>query len=121
MRLLLDENFPLALERRLRDKGYTAEHLITLGLRATLDSELSLRLQREADLVLLTQDAEFLELPIRLAGKVVVSRVSQARPIEERLAIWLTALEPFLRDLPPQSLFELTNGGDVVAWDVVDA
>ncbi len=46
MRLLLDENLPLALERRLREKGYEAEHLITLGHRGVRDSELSSRLQR---------------------------------------------------------------------------
>jgi hypothetical protein len=33
LRLLLDENFPLALERRLRANWFTAEHLITLGQR----------------------------------------------------------------------------------------
>jgi Domain of unknown function (DUF5615) len=35
MRVLLDENFPLALLRRLRDKGHYAEHIILLGLRGS--------------------------------------------------------------------------------------
>jgi hypothetical protein len=36
--------------------------------------------------VLLTQ--EFLDLDVRIVGKVIVSHVSQARPLTERLAIW---------------------------------
>lgn len=33
MRILLDENFPLQLSRRLGGAGYEAEHIIALGLR----------------------------------------------------------------------------------------
>ena len=48
MRLLLDENFPLALYRRLRDSGQDVEHVITLGQRGIGDDALRSRLAREA-------------------------------------------------------------------------
>ncbi len=31
MRILLDENFPLQLYRRLKEAGYDVEHIIALG------------------------------------------------------------------------------------------
>jgi hypothetical protein len=31
VRIFLDENFPLGLERRLKKDGYDAEHVITIG------------------------------------------------------------------------------------------
>src|SRR5947207_582819 len=31
VRIFLDENFPLGLERRLKNDGYEAEHVITIG------------------------------------------------------------------------------------------
>ena len=34
MRVLLDENFPLPLCKRLRAEGFEVEHIIELGLRA---------------------------------------------------------------------------------------
>ncbi|MGO9453030.1 MAG: DUF5615 family PIN-like protein [Candidatus Binataceae bacterium] len=33
MKILLDENFPLALLRRLREEGHHVDHIILLGLR----------------------------------------------------------------------------------------
>lgn len=33
MKILLDENFPLALTRKLREDGQEVEHIILLGLR----------------------------------------------------------------------------------------
>jgi hypothetical protein len=45
LRFLLDENFPLALLRRLRESGYDAEHLITLGQRGLPDAAIQERLE----------------------------------------------------------------------------
>ena len=47
MRILLDENFPLALVRKLRDEGRDAEHIIALGLRGSPDSRILERLNSE--------------------------------------------------------------------------
>jgi hypothetical protein len=46
VRLLLDENFPLALERRMLEEGFDVEHVITLGRRGMPDRELFARLPR---------------------------------------------------------------------------
>jgi hypothetical protein len=40
VKVLLDENFPLPLYRRLREKGYDAEHVIVLGQRGMPDAAL---------------------------------------------------------------------------------
>jgi predicted nuclease of predicted toxin-antitoxin system len=37
MRILLDENFPLALVLRLEEEGYDADHIILLGIRGAAD------------------------------------------------------------------------------------
>lgn len=37
MRILLDENFPLPLLRKLRDHGYDAEHIVMLAQRGLPD------------------------------------------------------------------------------------
>jgi predicted nuclease of predicted toxin-antitoxin system len=60
MKILLDENFPLALVPRLREAGYEVEHVILLGLRGQPDSAIIKLLESEARL-LLRQDQEFLE------------------------------------------------------------
>jgi hypothetical protein len=121
VRLLLDENFPLALERRMLEEGFDVEHVITLGRRGMLDRELFARLRGEPHLVLLTQDTEFLDPPPGVVGKIVVSRVSQGRPLRERVAVWAESLGRFLRDPPPQLVFELDDGGDLVPWTIVGA
>ena len=59
MRILLDENFPLALVRRLRDEGHDAEHIILLGLRGSPDSRILKRLNSE-EVLFLTHDLESL-------------------------------------------------------------
>ena len=95
MRFLLDENFPLALLRRLRESGYDAEHLITLGQRGLPDSAIRQRLEREADLVLMTQDGDFEDLAFPCLGIVIVSHVRQGLGISERVAV--CGCEPWLR------------------------
>ncbi len=62
MRILLDENFPIPLHRRLLADGHEAEHIITLGQRGISDVEIRRRLAAEGDLLFLTQDTEFAEL-----------------------------------------------------------
>ncbi len=51
MRILLDENFPLALLRSLQEEGYEVDHNIVLGLRGAPDREIVDRLNSE-DLLL---------------------------------------------------------------------
>ena len=63
MRLLLDENIPVQLFRRLNDAGYPVEHIIVSGRRGLADSAIRARLTVEDDLVFLTQDTECLDLP----------------------------------------------------------
>lgn len=67
MKILLDENFPLPLYRRLLETGHEAEHVIVLGQRGAPDAVLRDRLVAE-ELVLLTQDTEFERLP---SGEIV--------------------------------------------------
>lgn len=61
MKILLDENFPLPLYHRLREKGCDADHVIALGQRGMPDSWLRQRLAAE-ELVFLTNDTEFEDL-----------------------------------------------------------
>ena len=91
MKLLLDENFPLALERRMLEEGFDVSLIITLGQRGSPDGALVARLRVEPDLILLTQDTEFLDAPRDVVGKIIVSRIGQERPLRERLAIWMKA------------------------------
>lgn len=44
MRLLLDENFPLALYDRLRSRGIECDHIIASGQRGMPDSQIRERL-----------------------------------------------------------------------------
>ncbi len=120
MRVLLDENFPIQLYRRLQQAGYEAEHIITLGLRGQSDDEIRLRLANEPDLVFLTQDTEFAELPADTVATVMISRVPQAIPIARRVELWLHAIDDFLRDPVPGQLFEVLPDGRVVGWEVRD-
>jgi predicted nuclease of predicted toxin-antitoxin system len=59
VKIFLDENFPLGLERRLKNDGYEAEHVITIGWRGASDVRIRERLG-DPDLLFLTQDEDFL-------------------------------------------------------------
>lgn len=85
MRILLDENFPLALVRRLQQEGREVEHIILLGLRGAPDTVLIDRLNSD-DLLFLTHDQEFLARP-PTRSSVIVSRVTQSLPIGIRVEI----------------------------------
>lgn len=117
MKFLLDENFPLPLYRRLLEAGHEAEHVIVLGQRGAPDSALRERLVAE-ELVLLTHDTEFENVPPDLRSQVVVSRVPQRLSIAERVEIWAGALERFAREGPTERLFDLLPSGEFVAWVV---
>jgi len=115
LKFLLDENFPLQLYRRLLASGREVEHVIALGQRGAPDAMLRDRLVAE-ELVLLTHDTEFENLPAGCRSQVIVSRVPQRLPIAERVEIWAGALERFARQSPMEKLFDLLPSGEIVAW-----
>ncbi len=113
MKVLLDENIPLRFYHRLREANHDVEH-VTLGRRGISDGEIIQRLTAEPELVLFTQDKDFENVRIVPGGKVVISRVSQSIPIDDRVRIWLTAMETFLKSPPDGALFEVGATGEVV-------
>jgi predicted nuclease of predicted toxin-antitoxin system len=117
VKILLDENFPLALYNRLRGAGYDAEHVIVLGQRGMPDSELRQRLARE-ELIFLTNDTEFEQLADDCLAQVIISRLPQRLPTSERVAVWMKALEAFLESKVEGRLFDLMPDGEVVAWQI---
>ncbi len=118
MRILLDENFPVQLYRRLQAAGHAAEHIIALGLRGVPDAEIRRRLAVEADLVFLTQDTEFAELARETVATVMISRVPQAMPIAERVELWIQAIDDFVQRPVPEKLFEVLPDGRVQPWTI---
>lgn len=115
MKILLDENFPLALHRRLTEDGEDVEHIITLGWRGASDRRIRDRLV-EKQLLFLTQGEDFLfDEPTE--ALVVVSRVRQARPLAERVEIWRAAIVDLAQNPRPQRRFELMDDGSLVAWE----
>ena len=117
MKILLDENFPLQLYRRLHLASHDAEHIIALGQRGIPDSAIRERVLKE-ELLFLTQDSEFENIPPGCKGVVVISRIRQTLPIHRRTEIWFRAIEKFMRERPAGHLFELLESGEVVAWDI---
>jgi len=105
----------LPARRGLRAAGFEAEHIIALGKRGLPDSAIRQRLLEE-DLVFLTHDTEFEDLPSTFRSQVVISRVPQSLPIGRRVEIWFTAHGPFLDRPPAGRLFELLVSGEIVAW-----
>ncbi|TLY22341.1 MAG: hypothetical protein E6K68_03245 [Nitrospirae bacterium] len=117
MKILLDENFPLPLYHRLRAEGYDVEHIIVLGQRGVRDSELWKRIKEE-ELVFLTQDSEFENVASDYRGKVIISRVRQGLPIEQRVEIWFHAIHGFTVRMPSEKLFDLLETGEIVPWEI---
>jgi predicted nuclease of predicted toxin-antitoxin system len=115
VKVLLDENFPLPLYHRLREKGCDAEHVIVLGQRGMPDSALRQRLANE-ELVFLTNDTEFEDLAGDCRAQVVISRLPQHLPTSQRVEIWLKALEAFFARRPEGKLFDLMPDGEILAW-----
>jgi hypothetical protein len=114
---LLDENFPLQLYHRLRERGAQVEHIL-LQKRGIPDSMIRERLAVDSELVFLTNDTEFLDFDFECRGSVIVSRVRQNLPIRERTEMWLRGLEAFLVERPIGTLFELIEPGSIVPWAI---
>jgi len=119
VKILLDENFPLQLYRRLRLSGHDVEHIIVLGQRGLPDSAIRERVARE-ELVFLTQDAEFENIPGDCRGTIIISRLSQSLPIQKRTEIWFGAIDRFLSERPSGKLFDLLETGELLAWEIRD-
>lgn len=117
MKFLLDENFPLPLYHRLRSAGIEAEHLILSGPRGLPDSAIRQRLQRE-DIVFLTQDNEFEQVPKGCRATIIISRVRQSLAIGTRVDIWERALRAFLAARPTGKLFDLLESGEILPWQI---
>ncbi len=109
MKILLDENFPLALVQKLREQGREVEHIILLGLRGAADADIIARLNSDQCLFL-THDHEFLDLPLARSA-IIISRVTQSLPLTLRLQAWSEAIgEYFSRDWS-EKLFEVFDDG----------
>lgn len=117
MKILLDENFPLPLYHRLKTAGLDVEHIIVLGLRGIKDSELRKRLARE-EIVLLTQDTEFEDIAADCRGQVIISRVRQNIPIQQRVEIWFNALQEFMIRRRSEKVFDLFEDGGIFPWQI---
>ena len=114
MRILLDENFPLALLCSLQEEGYEVDHIIVLGLRGAPDREIVDRLNSE-DLLLLTHDHEFLDLSLSRSC-VIVSRVTQSQAITVPVEIWLKAIREYFACDWRQTLFEVFDDARLRHW-----
>jgi predicted nuclease of predicted toxin-antitoxin system len=114
MKILLDENFPIALMPRLRTEGYEVEHIILLHQRGIPDNIIIDRLNRE-EVLFLTHDQEFLSLPLS-RSPVIVSRVTQTLPNGIRVEVWLGAIREYLSRDWQERLFEVYDDGWLVPW-----
>ena len=115
MKLLLDENFPLALYRSLKTGGEDVDHIITLGWRGAPDQRIRERLF-DRELLFLTQDEDFLfDKPTEAI--VVLSRVRQARRLAERVDVWRGAILDLIRNPRSERRFELMDDGYLLAWE----
>lgn len=114
MRIFLDENFPLGLERRLKKDGHQVEHVITIGWRGAPDARIRERLV-DPNLLFLTQDDDFLLSKGPLAI-IVVSRVKQSRALQERMELWASAVEYLTANPPTDRRFDLMDDGQLVPW-----
>jgi predicted nuclease of predicted toxin-antitoxin system len=117
VKILLDENFPLPLYHRLRAAGHDVEHIIVLGQRGLPDSAIRQRIAAE-EMVFLTQDTEFEEMPASYRATVIISRVRQSLPIQQRVQIWFNAVQGFLVRRPAGKLFDLLETGEIIPWEV---
>ena len=117
MKILLDENFPLPLVSKLRDRGHEVEHIILLGLRGMPDTAIVARLGAE-DTLLLTHDEDFLDATLTRSA-VIVSRVTQTLPLNRRLEIWHQAIAEYFAREWSERVFEVYDNGQLVPWKIV--
>ena len=113
MRVLLDENFPLPLLDALLRERIDAEHIITLNQRGAADATIRARLDRD-EIVLLTNDTEFLTGPVPASGWVIVSRVRQSRELDDRIEVWVRAIRSFVTITPESRVNELLDDGQLL-------
>jgi predicted nuclease of predicted toxin-antitoxin system len=92
VKLLLDQDFPLALCRALRGAGRQVEQVLPRGPHGLRDELVRARLETEA-LVFFTHDRELDDIHADFASQVVISLLPQHRPIGERVAIWRAAVD----------------------------
>ena len=114
MKALLDENFPLGLVRALQADGVQVDHIITLNLRGAPDGRIREHLS-DRDIVLLTQDEDFLA-GSSVDATIVVSRVRQSRPLADRITVWRNAIANLSRMSRATRVFELTDEGVLEPW-----
>jgi predicted nuclease of predicted toxin-antitoxin system len=117
MKILLDENFPLGLVRKLRNEGSEVEHIVVLGLSGVPDATIVARLNAEETL-LLTHDEDFLGIPLTRSA-VTLSRVTQTLPVSERSEIWIRAIREYFSHDWSERLFEVYDNGQLVPWKLV--
>jgi len=115
VKIFLDENFPLGLVPELTVERFQVEHIITMGWRGASDDRIRERLVNP-DLLFLTQDEDFL-FAGGLAATILLSRVRQARPLGERIDIWLRAVRELTGNPQSERRFELLDDGTVIAWE----
>jgi predicted nuclease of predicted toxin-antitoxin system len=113
LKILLDENFPLQLYRRLLMENCHVEHIIALGQRGLPDVSIQKRL-REESLLFLTQDTDFANISGLHSSIIIISHVRQNLPIKKRIEIWFSAIEKFLVDKPTGELFDLLDSGELI-------
>jgi hypothetical protein len=115
VKILLDENFPLALVRSLQADGEHVEHTITLGWRGASDQRIRERLL-DSELLFLTQDEDFLfDKPV--AAVIMLSRVRQSRRLKERVEIWRQAIRELAQNPRPERRFDLMDDGHLLPWE----
>jgi predicted nuclease of predicted toxin-antitoxin system len=117
MIILLDENFPLALYTRLRKEGLQAEHIL-LSQRGIQDRRIMARLKKE-ELLFLTQDEDFIEATPDCKASIIWSQVTQSIPIENRVEIWMRAINEFFSKKWKEKFFELYDDGKLHPFEVI--
>ncbi len=117
MRFLLDENFPLALARRLRAEGHEVEHVVETGPRGLPDSVFRRRIETE-NVVFLTQDHDFLDARHHEGSVPVISSVPQNLPIAVRIDAWTRALAQLPTRFDRDAAYEILEGGRLLPWRI---
>lgn len=90
------------------------DHIITLGWRGASDARIRQRLT-DRELIFLTQDDDFLS-GAEVAATIVVSRVRQARPLDDRIQVWSVAVNTLVEAQRVVRRFELTDDGVLLPW-----
>ena len=109
MKVLLDENFPLALLRSLLKDGQQAEHIITMGWRGAPDQRIR-ELLLDRSVLFLTHDEDFL-FDKKAVSIVVLSRVRQSRRLGERVQELIAHLLGVRRESITQTASKLKKDG----------